>query len=392
LKFLARILVIVGVLGVSLAGLLWVASSLDAPAVHAASFQLVPPNNPSFQTQPPPEPGISNDYCLSCHAQSDQYLTMPSGEKVYITVDGDQFAHSIHGEYACVQCHTDIRTYPHPELGVETARDLTLSLNRGCERCHSDQAQKTKNSTHQVALDQGNKEAAVCSDCHSAHNVQELPANPVNLKQHNADTCERCHSAIHAEYKDSVHGNALFNDYNPDVPTCTDCHGTHNIAGPNTEEYFAMYSPQLCQKCHEDAELMGKYGLTADVFDTYISDFHGTSVMMFEPRYEGQQSNKPVCIDCHGVHTMKSASDPNSTVSPENLLVTCQKCHPDASSQFPSAWLGHYRPDVNRYPVVYYVNLFYKLFIPAVLGMLIFFVLIDVYRRFIRRPKERKHV
>jgi hypothetical protein len=42
------------------------------------------------------------------------------------------------------------------------------------------------------------------------------------------------------------------------------------------------------------------------------------------------------------------------------------------------------------FPLVFYVNLFYKIFIPAVLGGMAFYVLTDIYRRFIARPKTAK--
>jgi predicted PurR-regulated permease PerM len=42
--------------------------------------------------------------------------------------------------------------------------------------------------------------------------------------------------------------------------------------------------------------------------------------------------------------------------------------------------------------LVYFVNLFYKIFIPLVLGGMILFVLTDVYRRFIVRRAQAKGV
>jgi hypothetical protein len=49
--------------------------------------------------------------------------------------------------------------------------------------------------------------------------------------------------------------------------------------------------------------------------------------------------------------------------------------------------MSHYEPSPQAFPLVFYVNLFYKIFIPAVLGGMIFYVLTDIYRRFIARPK-----
>jgi len=362
---------------------------LAAGAIFASAFAA--PRAPLLQDNPPPQPGIRNDTCLGCHSKPDQYMTMPNGEKVYITVSPDNYDQSIHGQsgIACVQCHTNITGYPHPPTGAQTPRELTIALTKSCSRCHSGESDLAKQSTHQKAMDDGNLNAAVCSDCHSAHEVQPIPEDKLAQKQFAVSTCERCHTAIYHEYVNSVHGDALINKNNPDVPSCIDCHGSHKILGPSTNEYFAMFSPLICQKCHADEQLMSKYDLTASTFDTYLSDFHGTSVLLFEPHYAGQQSNKPVCIDCHGVHNMLKPDDPNSTVYKDNLLATCKKCHPDAQNNFPTAWLGHYQPDLKRFPLYYFVDLFYKFFIPAVLGALAFFVAIDVYRRFIRRPKMK---
>ena len=136
---------------------------------------------------------------------------------------------------------------------------------------------------------------------------------------------------------------------------------------------------------------MGKYNISADVFDTYVADFHGTTVALFQKASPDQQTNKPVCIDCHGVHNMRMVDDPESTVIKENLLATCQKCHPDATSNFPTSWISHYRPDPKRAPLVFFVNLFYAILIPAVLGVMVILVVLDVRKRIASRRKERQH-
>ncbi len=125
--------------------------------------------------------------------------------------------------------------------------------------------------------------------------------------------CERCHSEIFELYKESVHGGALLGEGNADVPSCTDCHQRPQdpgTAGGHGKQLFPPLLPELCRKCHSDAALMGKYGLNADVYDTYVADFHGTTVTLFEKLAPGQETNKPVCIDCHGVHDMRMVDDP----------------------------------------------------------------------------------
>jgi hypothetical protein len=190
--------------------------------------------------------------------------------------------------------------------------------------------------------------------------------------------CQRCHSEIYSLYEKSVHGAALIGEGNPDVPTCTDCHGVHQLSGPSTEASFHLFSPQICANCHADEVLMNRYGISTEVFETYITDFHGTTVVLFEKIAPDQETNKPVCIDCHGVHDMRKVDDPESSVIKENLLSTCRKCHPGATSSFPSSWLGHYKPSVNEAPLIFFVDLFYKVLIPVTIGGMVIFIAADV--------------
>jgi hypothetical protein len=151
-----------------------------------------------------------------------------------------------------------------------------------------------------------------------------------------------------------------------------------------------MYSPQICADCHADEELMKRHGISTVVFETYIADFHGTTVEVFSKITPDQETNKPVCVDCHGVHNMKSASDPESQVMKDNLLNTCQKCHPDAQENFPNSWLGHYVPSIDKYPLLFFVDLFYKIVIPVTVGGMVAFVAIDAQFRIRKRLSKNK--
>ncbi len=162
-------------------------------------------------------------------------------------------------------------------------------------------------------------------------------------------TCARCHGEIQTKYRESVHGAALV-DGNPDVPTCIDCHGVHDIPDPRTAA-FRLASPRMCADCHTDAKKMAKYKLSTQVLRTYVADFHGSTVTLFQRRHPDQVTNKPVCYDCHGIHDIASKSDPKKGLQVKaNLLQTCQKCHPDATANFPDAWLSHYIPTPRPHP------------------------------------------
>lgn len=359
------------------------------------------------ETQPPVQKSISDDTCLGCHGEPGLTLELESGQNLVLFVPSDGYYDSVHGElgYACVQCHTTVGDYPHPPFQAEDLRDASLQLYEACQRCHLQQYTLTLDSVHADALVAGNRNAAICTDCHDPHLLKRLtdPRSGELLPRANEAiprTCAQCHNAIYQKYLTSVHGSALVGEGNPDVPTCIDCHGVHSIADPTTSE-FRLKSPEICAGCHTDPQLMEKYGLTTQVLSTYIADFHGTTVTLFQKQHPDQETNKPVCYDCHGVHDIPRTDDPQAGLQiRENLLVRCQLCHPDATAEFPDAWLSHYVPSPERNSLVYFVDLFYKIFIPGVLGGMAILVALDVsgilrvrlkqvaprFRRRFRRP------
>jgi predicted CXXCH cytochrome family protein len=364
-----------------LVGLLLVLSSQVAMAQEAT---------PTPQPAAPPEPVVSipNETCLSCHTIEGGHAILPSGEQLSITVDPDTLAGSVHAGVACQSCHSDIAGYPHGEIPVETHRDLQVHYSQSCNNCHPAQALEQVDSVHARVRAAGVDEAAVCADCHGSHDIQ-----PISHEKHpdvpgimSVEACSQCHSTIYEKFKESVHGVPLY-EGSKDVPNCIYCHPAHTAEDPRTLE-FRLGSPQICGSCHGDEELMAKYGISTQVFDTYVSDFHGTTVMLFDKTTPDQPTNKAVCIDCHHAHDIR---DPNAEGAQlkENLVVTCQECHPDATTNFADSWLGHYIPTWETAPLVTAVNWFYAILIPAVLLFFIAYIALDIWRR-IRERRARR--
>jgi len=343
---------------------------------------------PAFAAEPSQDAiPAADDACLTCHGDPALTYRLPSGEVWGLTIDSKAHAASIHTAkgITCTACHTVISEYPHPKLAATSIRSYQLQQYQTCKQCHNDQYQRSLDSVHARSLAAGNTASAICTDCHGAHNT--TPPNQPRTAIPKA--CSKCHSAIYTEYSGSVHGAALTEQSNPDVPTCIDCHGVHNQEDPRTTQ-FRLDSPNLCARCHADKAMMGKYSISTQVFNTYVADFHGTTVTLFERTSPDLPTNKPVCYDCHGVHDMKSTKDPNSHVVQQNLVKTCQKCHPEADIKFPTSWLSHYEPNFQKYPLVFLVNLFYTILIPLVLGFMVLFVLLDIFG-LLRRGRGRNH-
>lgn len=326
----------------------------------------------------------TSEYCLSCHGNPEASMTLPSGETLSLYISPEMLQNSVHAQVGieCRACHANITTYPHPEIDYETKRELSRAYYLVCQNCHSANYEKTLDSIHARAAEQGNMDAPVCTDCHGAHDVQK----PNTPRSRISTTCGQCHAEIYTEYKDSVHGGALIQEENPDVPVCTDCHGVHNISDPRTEQ-FRIAQPDLCAGCHADVELMSKYGLPANVYNLYRLSWHGVDVSVYKARWPTIWHDSAVCSDCHGVHSIRKTGDPSSMVSHQNLLSTCQKCHPSAGPNWVGAWTGHHEISLNRTPFLFYTQAFYSSFTPFVLWLSIIYIILQIVRSTVDRVR-----
>ncbi len=335
--------------------------------------------------------------CKTCHTLVESEITLASGETLNANVDLVTLASSVHGDFLteehgyspllCTDCHKDdaFTAFPHDVDLPDDQRSVVIAASAICEDCHTDIADHQADSVHATALAEGNLEAATCIDCHGAHDVQQ----PDEPRERIEQTCGSCHSTIQGQYEHSVHGAALLGDENPDVPVCTDCHGVHDINDPLTAA-FRLDSPQMCGECHANEEMMAKYDISTDVFETYVADFHGQTVELFKKTSPEQETNKAVCYDCHGVHNILPASDEHSQVIRANLLTTCQQCHPDATDNFPDTWTSHFKPSWQHNRLVFLVDWFYQLLIPGLIGGFVLFIGTDIFRRFRGPRKEDK--
>lgn len=316
-----------------------------------------------------------NQPCLDCHGEDGLSMTFPSGEALSLHIEADQYEASVHGgKLECLDCHQRTREYPHPPTTVGNRRDYALAEYETCKQCHFEEYTRSRDSVHFDAMAAGNADAAICTDCHDAHTVTSLKGPRTEV----ARTCSSCHGEIYESYAQSVHGAAL-NEDNSDVPDCITCHGVHDMVSATTPA-FRRGSVLLCAKCHADEKLMSKYDVSAGVFKTYLDDFHGKTVGFYQDQSSEVWPEVAVCSDCHGVHDIKPTDDPGSSVVKANLVETCRRCHEDATANFPSAWLSHYEPSIDKAPLVFFVKQYYRLLIPLMVVGLGLNVALDLWR------------
>ena len=115
------------------------------------------------------------DDCLMCHEDED-LTKVRDGRVVSLYFDLPAYEASIHGQagLTCIACHTDIGQFPHDPMSAVTRRDLAIELYTSCFGCHESEYTDTLDNMHTDALAGGNREAALCTDCHGAHNVHPI--------------------------------------------------------------------------------------------------------------------------------------------------------------------------------------------------------------------------
>lgn len=318
------------------------------------------------------------DTCFECH-RYDMTMSFRDGSTASAEVDAGHLKQSVHERLRCNDCHFGFSSREHPDRRFKDKRDFTIVSTEICRRCHFDKYTKTLESIHFNILTQGNLKAPVCVDCHGSHGITAGRTEKIR----SAQRCEKCHSVIYDTYAKSVHGAALISEHNQDVPVCSDCHRAHDITDPRMTD-FRNDVPQMCGNCHANEKLMAKYGLSTAVLDSYLEDFHGVTLTYYK-KQEKPVRHIAVCIDCHGIHDITKVKGPNATVLKANLAKRCQKCHPAATENFPDSWISHYEPDFRRAPLVYGINMIYKVFIPFMIIGLVLQIILHIWRYAVNR-------
>ncbi len=168
----------------------------------------------------------------------------------------------IRANASCGDCHGTHNVLPMSLKNTIT--DVDEDKNTGaeiyrlntpviCGRCHQKQLKAYTNSVHGAAVKRfGKLEAAVCSDCHSAHQIASPKTDPVKLAI--TKNCGSCHETQVKSYRETYHGQVAQLGY-AHTAKCADCHAAHNTLAKKNP--LAQVHPnnlvKTCQKCHKQA-------------------------------------------------------------------------------------------------------------------------------------------
>lgn len=221
-------------------------------------------------------------------------------------------------------------------VGHLTAQDEEADLsNSACLDCHED-TQHELAATYDSALAASIHDGLSCTDCHSG--ITELP-HPENLP---AVNCGDCHEDEANTYK--WHGR-LKVPTGEDVPTCSSCHGKHDILPSSEKESRVnpLNLPRTCGTCHENLDLTKKHQiLYGNAVQVYESSVHGQATM-------GGVYFAATCNDCHSAggsaHRILPPNDPDSPINHFNIPHTCGKCHRNIENDY---WEGIHGQLVKR--------------------------------------------
>ncbi|MFN0149982.1 MAG: cytochrome c3 family protein [bacterium] len=167
-----------------------------------------------------------------------------------------------------------------------------------------------------------------CLDCHAG--IEETPhadsLPPVD--------CGACHGDVAEIY--TKHGRGVVGT-TEDIPTCADCHGSHEIRGAATQSsaVHPMNLPETCGRCHENIDLAKKHDIQLKKpIESYQASIHGRATAGGVPLAAS-------CNDCHSsngsAHRILGPGDPESAINRFQIPSTCGKCHGNIEEDY---WSG----------------------------------------------------
>jgi predicted CXXCH cytochrome family protein len=149
----------------------------------------------------------------------------------------------------CYDCHDAHYVEPIDSSVGAAGREKIPQI---CGQCHKAQMKLYERSVHGQEVAGGNVNAAVCSDCHTTHNI----VRPEELTGRLAitDNCGNCHEDHLESYLGTYHGKVTKLGYG-ETAKCYDCHGDHGIKRVDdpTSKMHVNNRLKTCQTCHEDA-------------------------------------------------------------------------------------------------------------------------------------------
>ncbi|MFC1689378.1 cytochrome c3 family protein [Pseudomonadota bacterium] len=202
--------------------------------------------------------------CVTCHVdlwdQAAEDGTTDQNARLGVVVEQiESYMDSMHARpnkddqsrtnATCYDCHD--AHYMKP-FDSENRLQYRLENPAMCGSCHSEVLEIYQTSVHGMLVGQGDSHAAVCSDCHSRHGVNEPGTTDERIQV--TSSCGTCHQESLESYLGTYHGKITRLGYG-ETAKCYDCHGSHQIKRLDDPASMMNVENRLetCQTCHEGA-------------------------------------------------------------------------------------------------------------------------------------------
>ncbi len=216
-------------------------------------------------TEVPHQPTTVKVCCVNCHEElwekvKQENKTQENAKLGIVVQQIDKYMKSIHARPSkedqsrtnatCYNCHDPHTIYPK---GSDERAEWRLHLPKTCGKCHAKELDDYATSVHgKSVLELGNPYAAICSDCHTTHDVEDTGKDATKLVI--TKNCGNCHEESLKSYTETYHGqiNRLGYAY---TAKCFNCHGSHGIQRANDPKSSVHPNNRLqtCKQCHQDA-------------------------------------------------------------------------------------------------------------------------------------------
>lgn len=271
------------------------------------------------------------------------------------------------------------------------------SLAATCGSCHDDETKMKKfdigikkpaenfsNSVHGKLVQDGKINAANCSFCHGVHDIKNMVQSSSKISPYKIpETCGQCHQKVTEEYLKSIHWIRAKKGFR-ESPVCNDCHSEHQMKAVSTDAERLeqkILQEKACVSCHSNPRIAERFGIEGVEVANYQDSYHGLAVMRGDKK-------AAMCVDCHNVHMILPKSHSESSVNPDNVTATCQKCHEGASIVFSKSYSHKSQNEEAAYVENIVETIYFWLIVLVIGGMAIHNLLILVYE--IR--KRKKHL
>jgi cytochrome b subunit of formate dehydrogenase len=254
-------------------------------------------------TAGPPNPQTANQRCQNCHGQGHIATLSSEERRTMVALQADLVSTSPVGPNA-----TD-KAAAGPSLQVRPQLYIADGLFVG-----------------------GVHAKTACTDCHQ--DALTLP-HPAKLGPASCATAA-CHAREGERYQQGAHRAAAAGK-DTRAPTCTTCHGGHDIVtkSDRSSRVHPLNILRLCADCHQQQQTPTPGGRnTREFVQSYLDSVHGRALQT------GGLTVVATCASCHDGHLVLPAKNPNSSINRQHISQTCGQCHTGVTEAYQASVHG----------------------------------------------------